>query len=54
MKRFNKAVLEIDEVDDQVIMMTFQVGLNIPDLIFSLGKTPPTFMTDLCSKSKSI
>ena len=50
MKRFNKAVLEIDEVDDQVIMMTFQVGLNNPDLIFSLGKTPPTFMTDLLFK----
>ena len=38
-KRFNKAVLEIDEADDQVIMMTFQVGFNNPDLVFSLGKT---------------
>ena len=51
MKRFNKAVLEIDEVDDQVIMTTFQVGLNNPDLIFSLGKMPPTFMTDLLFKA---
>ena len=25
-KHFNKAVLEIDEVDDQVIMTTFQAG----------------------------
>ena len=46
-KCFNKVVLEIDEVDDQVIMMTFQVGLNNPDLIFSLGKMLPTSMTDL-------
>ena len=42
MKCFNKAILEIDEVDDQVIMTTFQARLNNPDLIFSLGKTPPT------------
>ena len=43
-KRFNKAVLEIDETDDQVIMTTFQAGLNNPDLIFLLGKTSPTSM----------
>ena len=52
MKWFNKAVLEIDEVDDPVIMMTFQVGLNSPDLIFSLGQTPPTSMTDLLFKAQ--
>ena len=46
-KRFNKAILEINEADDQVIMTTFQAGLNNPDLIFSLGKTPPTSMMDL-------
>ena len=40
-------MLEIDEADDQVIMTTFQTGLNNPDLIFSLGKTSPTSMTDL-------
>ena len=27
-KRFNKALLEIDEANDQVIMTTFQAGLN--------------------------
>ena len=31
-------------------MMTFQAGLNNPDLVFSLGKTPPTSMTDLLFK----
>ena len=47
MKRFNKAVLEIDKANGQVIMTTFQAGLNNPDLVFLLGKTPPTSMTDL-------
>ncbi|XP_075665418.1 uncharacterized protein LOC142635089 [Castanea sativa] len=51
-KLFNKVVLEIDEANDQVIMTTFQVGLNNPDLIFSLGKTPPTSMTDLLFKAQ--
>ena len=50
MKQFNKAVLEIDEADEQVIMTTFPDGLNNPDLVFSLGKTPPTSMTDLLFK----
>ena len=51
-KRFNKAVLEIDKVDDKVIISTFQARLNNPDLIFSLGKTPPTFMMDLLFKAQ--
>ena len=51
-KRFNKAILEIDEANDQVIMMNFQVGLNNPDLVFSLGKMPPTSMTDLLFKAQ--
>jgi len=42
MKHFNKAVLEIDEADDKVIMMTFQARINNLDLVFSLGKIPPT------------
>ena len=33
-------------------MTTFQVGLNNPDLIFSLGKTPPTSMVDLLFKAQ--
>ena len=32
--------------------MTFQVGLNNPDLVFSLGKTLPTSMTDLLFKAQ--
>ena len=45
-KCFNKVVLEIDEANDQVIMTTFQAGLNNPHLVFSLGKTLPITMTD--------
>ena len=52
MKQFNKAVLEIDEADEQVIMTTFQARLINPDLVFSLGKTPPTSMTDLLFKAQ--
>ena len=53
MKCFNKAVLEIDEMDNQVIMANFQAGLNNPDLVFSLGKTPPTSMIDLLFKAQN-
>ena len=49
-KRFNKAVLEIDKANDQVRMTTFQAGLNNPDLVFSLRKTLPITMTDLLFK----
>ena len=52
MKQFNKAVLEIDEADEQVIMTTFQARLINPDLVFSLGKTPPTSMMDLLFKAQ--
>lgn len=52
MKCLNKAVLEIDEADDQVIMMNFQARLKNPDFIFSWGKTPPTSMTNLLFKAQ--
>ena len=51
-KRFNKAMLEIDEAEDQVIMTTFQARLNNHDLVFSLGKTLPTTMTNLMFKAQ--
>ena len=52
MKRFNKAVLEIDEADEQVIMMTFQARLINLYLVFSLRKTPSTSMMDLLFKAQ--
>ena len=33
-------------------MTTFQVGLVNPDLVFFLGKTPPTSMIDLLFKAQ--
>ena len=51
-KCFNKAVLEIDEANNQVIMMTFQARLNNPDLFFSLKKTLPITVTDLLFKAQ--
>ena len=51
-KRFYKAVLEIDKANDQVRVTTFQAGLNNPDLVFSLRKTLPTTMTDLLFKAQ--
>ena len=42
----------IDKGDGQIIMTTFQVGLVNPDLVFSLGKTTPTPMTDLLFKAQ--
>ena len=33
-------------------MTIFQAGLNNPDFIFLLGKTPPTFMIDLLFKAQ--
>ena len=50
-KQFNKAVLEIDEANEQVIMMTFQAGLINPELVFSLRKTPSASMIDLLFKA---
>ena len=37
---------------DQVLMTTFQAGLNNPNHVFSLGKTLPTKMTDLLFKAQ--
>ena len=52
-KRFNKVVLEIDEADEQVIIMTFQARLNNLDLVFSLGKTHLTSMMSLLFKAQN-
>ena len=51
-KRFNKALLEIDKANDQVIMTTFQARLNNLYFIFSLEKTPPTTLIDLLFKAQ--
>ena len=45
-------MLEIDKADNQLIMMSFQARLNNTDLIFSLGKTSPTSITNLLLKAQ--
>ena len=39
--RFNKELLQVDEVEDQVILTTFQVGFLPEDFLFSITKSPP-------------
>ena len=51
MKRFNQAILKVDEVDDQVQLMAFQASLMTKDFIFSLDKTLLTTMIDLLFKA---
>ena len=52
MKHFNRAILEVDEADNQVQLMAFQAGLMTKDFIFSLAKTPPTTMMNLFFKTQ--
>ena len=39
--RFNKELLQVDEVEDQVILTTFQAGFLPEDFLFSITKSPP-------------
>jgi len=52
MKRFNREVLEVDEAEDQVQLMTFKAGLRSKEFIVALAKSPPTLMTDLLMKAQ--
>nr|XP_023926075.1 uncharacterized protein LOC112037471 [Quercus suber] len=45
--RFNKELLQVDEVEDQVILTTFQAGLLPGDFFFSITKNPPKTITEL-------
>ena len=38
MKHFHRAILEVDEANDQVQLMVFQAGLTTKDFIFSLAR----------------
>ena len=48
--RFNKEVLQVEKVDDQVLLTAFQVGLRLEDFLFSIAKNPPATMADLLFK----
>ena len=51
MKRFNREVLEVDKVEDQVQLTTFKAGLRSKEFVVALTKSPPKSMTDLLMKA---
>ena len=51
-KCFTQAILEIDEANNQVQLMTFQASLMTKNFIFSLAKTPTTSMISLLFKAQ--
>ena len=49
---FNKELLQVDEVEDQVILTTFQTGLLPRDFFFSITKSPPKIIAKLLHKAQ--
>ena len=49
---FNKELLQVDEAEDQVILTTFQAGLLLGDLFFSITKSPPKTIAELLHKAQ--
>ena len=49
--QFNKELLQVDEVEDQVILITFQTGFLPGDFFFSITKSPPKTIVDLLCKA---
>ena len=52
MTRFNKELLQVDEVKDQVILKTFQAGLLPPDFFFSITKSLLKTVAELLHKAQ--
>ena len=52
MTQFNKELLHVDKVEDQVILMTFQAGLLPGDFFFSITKSPPKRVAELLQKAQ--
>ena len=50
--RFNKELLQVDEVEDQVILTNFQVGLLPIDFFFSITESPPKLVAELLRKAQ--
>ena len=50
--RFNKELLQVDEVKDQVILITFQAGWLPGDFFFSITKSPPKIVAKLLHKNQ--
>ena len=52
MTQFNKELLQVDEVEDQVILRTFQAGLLPRDFFFSITESPPKTVVELLKKAQ--
>ena len=51
-KRFNREVLEADEVEDQVQLTLFKARLRSKEFVVALTKSPPASMIDLLIKAQ--
>ena len=52
MKQFTREILEVEEADDMVQLMTFKAGLKFRDFVVSLAKNPPKTMAEMLLKAK--
>ena len=50
--RFNKELLQVDEVEDQVILTTLYTGLLPRDFFFSINKSPPKTVVEFLYKAQ--
>ena len=50
--RFNKELLQVDKVEDQVILTTFQAGLLLGDFFFLITKSPLKIVSELLHKAQ--
>ena len=44
--------MQVDKVEDQVILTTFQAGLLPRDFFFSITKSPPKIVVELLRKAQ--
>ena len=50
--RFSRGMLEVDEADDKVQLMTFKAKLKSRDFVASLAKNPPKTMAEALLKAQ--
>ena len=50
--RFNNELQQVDEIEDQVSLTTFQAGLLLGDFFFSITKSPPKTVAKLLQKAQ--
>ena len=50
--RFTRGMLEVDETDDKVQLITFKAGLKSRDFVASLAKNPPKKMVEALLKAQ--